>query len=32
MQQTIDPTLEGLVDDVQMAMDPIGIPNHATLF
>ena len=30
MQQTIDPTLEGRVDDVQMAMDPIGIPNHVT--
>ena len=32
MQQTIDTTLEGRVDDVQMAMDPIGIPNHVTLF
>ena len=32
MQQTIDPTLEGRVDDVQMATDPIGIPNHVTLF
>jgi len=32
MQQTIDPTLEGLVDDVQMSTDPIGIPYHVTLF
>ena len=32
MQQTMDPTLEGLVDDVQMSTDPIGIPYHVTLF
>ena len=28
----MDPTLEGRVDDVQMAMDPIDLPNHVTLF